>query len=531
MNDKYANCFLRTTPPLNQAFSYSEKPCRCEPPIDRVITHRTCPFLKSGYCDAITRSILNDRLTKAYSEPIKNTLSEPSTCVVVRSEQQFHGMDRQRFSQRRHLYEVVDSGTPGEVSRFGVHCTALNENDRLGRYLGFVDLRQHFEVSPLALGLLVPPRCFREDHNAYVIQGDYSALFGAHSFRSTVYSMQDRTPTIGAKCAQMCAIMTLGMLSDRGARVKGSFTLTYLVWMLSQGSVAAAARSVDEGKSDEALGSFEASGMDPMQLRDVLGECNARAKWIDLKYTGPPRDGDAAISDRLAIRLIESYVYARFPIILSVDAWAWRYGGETPKSELRRAHAVTIVGVRRAAGSNEVSRLIVHDPGWKPFGERTLHRAFFAARQYGTKPLPKEPDSSRPRDRISMVVATDKAIQQHPKECIDWLVEDDFESDDFRGCYAGLPGSDYDIRLLDRNTLFHVLAPSLVEEEKPDLLLRTFPESRFWTISTYRDGARAIAWLFDAATRDEQYVAKFVWDSGKLSVLRYRKGILLVAAL
>ena len=526
MNDRFANCFLNITPPPNHTFSHCEEPCRCEPPLDGVVTHHMCPFLKSGYCDRVRRSILNDRLTKAYSEPIKNTMSEPSTCVVVRSEQQFHGMDRQRFSQRRHLYEVVNNGTPGGVSRFGIHCMALQENDRLGEYLGFVDLRQHFEVSPLALGLLVQPGCIREDPNAYVIQGEYGPLFGAHSFRSTVYSMQDKSPTIGAKCAQVCAIMALGMLGDRRAEIKGSFTLTYLAWMLSQGSVSEATRLVDEGKSATPLGSFEATGMNPKQLRDVLRECNVGAEWIDLKYMGPVASGHPAVSDRLAIRLIESYVYARFPVILSVDAWAWRYGDETPENERRRAHAVTIIGVRRAAGSNEVNRLIVHDPGWKPFGERTLDRTFFAARQYSS------PDPSHPRNCISMVVATETSIRKHPKECIEWLLKDQFECDDFRCYYAGLPGTDYDIRLLNRNSLFHVLAPGLVEQEKPDLLRRSFPESRFWTISVYRDGRRAITWLFDATTRDELYVAKFVQDAdGTLHTLRYRNGTLLVAQL
>ena len=553
MLDQFDDCFLKVTPPKNSSFSHRRRPCRYEPAIAPSGKQGSCPF--RDYCARVKETPLSDRLRQAYSEPIKNTLSEPSTSVVVRSEQQFHGMDRQRYAQRRHLYEVVRTGTPDDLSRYGTHCTPLDKDDRFGEYLGFVDLRQHFEVSPLALGLLVQPGCIREDPCAYVIQGEYGPLFGAHSFRSTVYAMQDQSPTIGAKCAQMCAIMALGMLGDRRADIKGSFTLTFLSSLLQQNGntalssvkrVEEAMKRLDDGEQDTPLWSFSPTGLDPVQLRDVLNCCAVRATWIDLEHQEPVMRGDPLpVSYRLALRIIEAYIYARFPVILSVDSHAWKDGKPASEREPRKSHAVTIIGARRSSPSGEISRIIVHDPGWKPFGEMTAERTFFAAREYATRSTNKKPGV--PRNRISMVPVTTCNIKRHPNECVTWLLEDAFELVDFRPYYLGMAATNYDIRLLNRNSLLHVLAPRQANEIASKMLARTLPESTFWTISAYRDGKRTYAWLFDAESQSggdadapsgrdagpppEGYALKLTWGEGSISARKPRNGKVFIVPL
>ena len=123
--DPYDECFEKLTPRKIGAFSHRRTPCLYEPPL---LPHESgqevrCPFKADNYCEELlTRGApqtLQAVLTKAYSERIKNVLSEPSTSVVIRSEQQFHLRDLDGFAQRRHFYEVVRNGTPGDESRFG----------------------------------------------------------------------------------------------------------------------------------------------------------------------------------------------------------------------------------------------------------------------------------------------------------------------------------------------------------------------------------------------------------------------------
>jgi hypothetical protein len=508
--DAFETCFAKLTPPKNVIFSNSSKPCRYESPLRPLSTPReACPF--RSYCEVIATDAdgnrpgrLEEVLAESYLEPIKSILAEPSTSVVIRSEQQFHGEDLFRYAQRRHLIEVVGNGTPGDVSRFGVECTPLEKQDRLGEYLGFVDLRQRFTKSPLAFGLLVEPSWIREDPSTFVIRGDYGPLFGAHSFRSTVYAMQDKTA--GAKCAQMCIIMAVGMLADRGAQMVGSFTLTYLNWKL--GRTAAAVASTG-GSPVKPIGTLKVTGLKLKSIAMLLekAECRARETWIRL---------DSSAKRRFAERFIEAYVYARFPVIVGVDQRAWAGSSEDDdEGDVEHsngtpivAHAVTVVGVRRQPAGDGVKAFIVHDPGSQPFAEAKPDRLFNAA-------------SSCPEvdgHFVPIVAAADKSISYHLNGCIYWLRKVD-EAATFQPYDDADDGTDYRIRLLNRNTLCPYLKLFCRANNDEDFVrsLAEFctklKDSRFWVViglqsfqeSGNGQSTRPLlnhAWIFDA--RPEQ---------------------------
>jgi hypothetical protein len=540
--DPYDKCFEKVTPRKIDTFSHHEEtPRRYEPPIaPRAEEEKpACPFKEDGYCREIAERgkppTLHDVLTKAYSERIKTLLCEPSTSVVIRSEQQFHLRDLARFAQRRHFYEVVRNGTPGDESRFGAKCTEVDEADRFGEYLGFVDLRQHYQKSPLAFGLLVQPSWIREDPNTFVIGGIYGPLFGAHSFRSTVYTMQD-PQTIGAVCAQMCAIMALGMLADRGAEVKGSFSLTYLGWKLRH-------QSGQEEPSPE-LGERQVEGLTPRQLRDVLRKCGANSKRIQI-------DCERAGAEDLAIRIIEANIYARFPVILAVDLPEWTGAGSRAHSgadtaKPSQSHAITLVGVRRNAATNEPVGFIVHDPGSRPFLHIRTERCLRSARAYQVR-SGQGSDELKPGNAVSMVMAATHSIRRQVDDCIRWLRDFDFsEGQNPYGHSDGNPerfgpyegrerGTDYRIRLLNRNTVRWFLDPllaveDLVGRQKIRAYLSNLWESRFWAVIGFREEGNgssptlSVVWLFDARKQYDSAAVAWFWDSQPVAKFWRDKG-------
>lgn len=523
--DPYDECFEQVTPRKIDTFSHRRTPCRYEPPIvpPAAGASEVCPFKE--YCEELrtrgARQTLQYVLTKAYSERIKNVLTESSTSVVIRSEQQFHLRDLCRFAQRRHFYEVVRNGTPGDESRFGVGCTEINEEDRFGEYLGFVDLRQHYRKSALAFGLLVEPSWIREDPNTFVIAGVYGPLFGAHSFRSSVYAMQD-SKAVGAVCGQMCAIMALGMLADRGVEVKGSFTLTYLAWLLPQ--------LTGEQDTPPPVGKLEVGGLVPEDLREVLRRCGASAARIRIRCTHPWKDD-------LATRIIEANIYARFPVILAVDGPVWRRKLEASQE----GHALVIVGVRRNALTGAPIGFIVHDPGSGPFMYCRTARCFEAAKAYRMLSV-NAPGGGKADNSIHMVAAATDSIRRHVNDCVAWLIRHDFDPshnlygdpggnpERFMSYAAREPGTDYRIRLLCRDNIDGCLGPFLPDKDPYGrtvirACLESLPESQFWTVMGFCHRARglspalSVVWLFDAREdAPTPPVAKFWFDQGGMLI-------------
>lgn len=527
--DAYDQCFRKVTPRKNHTFSHYSRPCRYEPPLFPAGQKYQCPFQGSA-CLEIGKDL--DQWFAAYTELIKVTLVEPSTSIVVRSEQQFHGMDRRRYAQRRHLYEVVNNGTPRDLSRFGTDCTQtwLHPEDRLGEYLGLIDLRLHFKQSPLALGLLVEPSHLREDPLSYILKGDYGPLFGAHSFRSTVFSMQD-PGTAGAKCAQMCAIMALGMLSDRQSRIRGSFTMTYLNWLGRDAkTIEDSLADVDQCSEQQPIDAgFLVDGLNLLELEKVIRHCHAEAKVVVIPdeamkvRTSVPDQVLRKSYERMMARLIESYLYARFPVILAVETCRWNTGRSLSDADPddrnrygREKHAVVVVGVRHLPNSREPHSFIIHDPGQGPFLERRLDDVYVAAREFSEQ------------GRFCMIAATPVWVKRHADVCIHWLLR---RYMDFQDYFLGNDDRDYQIRLLNRDSIYPVLLRQLFRpiqdtrrespesEEFQKRLRKALPcDSRYWCISGYKGQSFQFLWIFKAYAEGDNPILFICVRDGRLQM-------------
>lgn len=307
-----------------------------------------------------------------------------------------------------------------------LRARVFDGKENWGEYLGFVDLRMYSRTSPVAMALLVPPRCYRNDDAVNIICGNYSPLFGSPGFNSCAYTMHD-PKSGGATCTQSAIINCLTLLADRGAWLLGGYTLTYLgktrIRKDQFGDVEEGCffEPSNDGQTSNAT---HVQGMTFDEVSAVLSPkyCGVnrdpvRLPWNEGEYT---IDGDLlpipdektkemAIfdSEKLAERLIIAYVKARCPIILYVNSQRWYselIPGFKDDPKVEAGHAVVIVGYRRASKPNlyqsdpmpgmvavggnriegfgcypRISELIVNDSGYAPFQKLAARRCFAAA--------------------------------------------------------------------------------------------------------------------------------------------------------
>lgn len=501
--------FLFTTPPRIHTFSNREAACRYETSLRSGTLRKPCPFRSNGYCDGIRKSALKEMLGYAYREPTRNILSEPSTSVVVRSEQQFHGRDRERFSQRRHLSTVYFASPQEPIvpEETRTDCVPNLRDANLGEYLGFVDLRQYYTRSPLALGFLIPPRHLQNDPGVQLIQGEYAPLFGGHSFLSSVYATQD-PHTIGAKCAQMCAIMATGMLSDRKAEVKGSYTLTYLGALATEASkkrqtFEEISADIDSSADISPQFAFPIRGLTPKQLRDVLNLCNVKASLLYLPASGALGLTESQF-DRLLLRLVEAYVFANFPIIFAVDSHRWWRGNPNMESP---PHGVVLAGVR-IASEGDPTHIIVHDPGRQPFLVTSTSNLLESCRACFAD-----------KGDYCMVCCGDYRLRRHVYECIKQLIDRDDDWEFVNLLKSNDPG-EYKVRLVDRHAVFGSVLPP----EKYDVLAKTlekrFP-ARSWMIADLRGRNVRRLWLFDAEGESKSFQFRVDFSNDEIDRFTY----------
>ena len=308
-------------------------------------------------------------------------------------------------------------------------CHAVSADTQVGKYVGFVDLRGGGSRNPISIGLLTPPRYLRHDRDVFVITGHYSYLFGACGFSSTVFSMHDENVS-GARCSQACVIMALSTLADRNARVVGSYDITYLgrsslgpvemEKLQSHGSDCLA-------KSPDTEDVFPVTGLRSCGVVKVLKDplCRATAdSWV-----AP----DVPSARRLAKRLLEPYLLARYPVILPVHSkWWWNrpWSGDP-------GHAVLVIGMRRSnsqttsgrdAGRKlpdypfpEITELIIHDPGDRPFVKKPIEHCLDANRALYKK------EATPPEASLEMIFATEAKIHRHAHDCVNTLLRTDLE--------------------------------------------------------------------------------------------------------
>ncbi len=329
-------------------------------------------------------------------------------------------------------------------------CYRIQSDDHFGHYAGFVDLRPNSIGSPLAFAVLALPRQYRHCSDAFLITGQYGPLFGGPSFRSTVYSMHDPKDG-GAVCAQACVIMALGLLADRGARISGSYTLTYLgkkkrdFRACLPGPTGNAVRRLGDFEKGNHLGDvndndgvrwhFDAAGglggLEPDRIAQLLNDRDVSACLF--------QEESNEQSGMLLERMAEAYVAARSPVILAVDAATW-WPWIAPNGA---AHAVIVIGIRKLLDTNELA-LITHDPGFIPFYERPFSECQRACEEYSGA------------GQLSAVFAAHHTVKRHAYHCVLALAGDGsmdrevFEQFLFAGRDSEL---DYQIRLLVRDNL------------------------------------------------------------------------------
>lgn len=475
----------------------------CPPPSETVYcTRRSCPSVPANvggtaaclYAPICKKSRGALLVLKRTFRWIKVTLSEPASSIVVRSEHQFSRDTRLRLSLRKHIYELKVS--PHDTEPEVEPCASIDPKDKFARYLGFIDLRPNASEAPLAMGLLVPPRRIRHDPYAFVATGEYGPIFGGHSFQSTVYSMHE-PDTGGAYCGQACAMMGLAALVDRGARIAGSYTLTYLA---KKGPVVPTSHDecVANKEPVPPNGSFKVDGLNPYEIFELFEQCETSPCHVTFPNN--------ATADRLAERLLAAYLEARCPAIMFVDSRAWwdwtRADTEDTPDEEIPPHAVSVVGFSRPPSrrTNSLASLIVHDPGFRPYYKCTLDRCFEALKAY---------DESR----MHIVFVADARIRRHAFECIKYLTRSR-DSGWWRPYFEGQHDRDYQISLVHRDDLVATFFPSkrtenrakgegegryLSAREKLRNGVIRIPRSWYWCVTGYdRDRSIDVIWFFDA---------------------------------
>jgi hypothetical protein len=405
-----------------------------------------------------------------------------------------------------------------------LRCRGVSGNEDYGRYLGFVDVRLRSQSSGIAMGLLVPPRRVRHDINASVIIGEYAALFGASSFASSIYTTHDPEHS-GARCAQACIIMALALLSDRGANIIGSFTVTFLAKQHSTIDLTddvpadCLSRTCPEG-------AFRISGLTFDEIHAVLNLASSRTSADAVLL----RQHD--FNHYRAMRLIDAYITARCPIVLLVNSRVW-WQRLQDRATPDRGHAVLIVGVRRSqpfpSAVPRVMDLIVHDPGLAPFCDVSATDAFMASSVFCSHPDRK--------GFIHLMPVAEEYIKRHAHSCLQVLENRFYNIGSFqtgeeeRICFEDAlywshyssPGTiadgttDYTVYLVHRDDLIarflpSELASSPVEQKDVDGLRQSIdalPSGWYWTIAGYAFGMLKTIWVFRA---EDASTAGDLWD-------------------
>lgn len=343
-------------------------------------------------------------------------------------------------------------------------CQPFDTTTRLGKYLGFVDIRLDSPLSraPVATALLAVPRRYRHEHGWTIITGDYGRLFGGPDFDSSFYVMHDSSAS-GTYCAQAAIIIVLGLLSDRGAKLFGPIDITYLAVNADPLPVNPPPSKNCSRIQSGAKASFPAYGLRISQIANFFRPgASALSHPIDdssdpdkvaISY-GRARPSPANVSadtvalpkgpnaERLFARLTLAYLQARCPVLLLVDANVL-YSPETtdPKSN---PHAVVIVGCKsRIAIATQnhllpsvsaIKEYMIHDPGKQPFMVLPESRLLEAAKRYAIHPIgtvktPVKTGSELDFEHhIHASFVSDAKILTHASDCVWHILHERNES-------------------------------------------------------------------------------------------------------
>jgi hypothetical protein len=442
------------------------------------------------------------KLQLAYGQGIRVTMGEPSSSIIVRSEHQYTQDVSHRFAIRQHIHELRRASGEAPQNGPAIPCEMIEPGHDFGEYLGFIDIRPKADIAPIAMGVLVPPRWLREDPFAFIITGLYGYLFGGCGFPASIYNMHEENLS-GARCAQACIIMVLAALSDRGAKIAGSFEISVMAGEdrhfnpQAFGSQAARdknciRRLVPPGPT----AFFIIEALQVAQVRQLLCDRDLGVSPFSITF-------DPDVTARTATRVLEAFILARFPVIVAVHTSIW-WG---PKYS--EGHGVVIVGIRRCSHDKDALTFVAHDPAYKPFGERSAEVTFAAALRY------------KRENKIQCVAVADAGITVSLLSCIRILRQNDPFFRSLQGTVTigqsadrhlrqaeggereeDTPGRDFRIRLCSHNEVLYKLwdnSYTLVSCRKlQEQLSARLPDGRYWCIGGYEAGKLKRVWMFDA---------------------------------
>lgn len=331
-------------------------------------------------------------------------------------------------------------------------CRPFASHERLRSYVGFVDNRLASPVQPIEMALLAPPTKYTNDPTAKVITGAYARLFGQTDFQSTFFSMCEGEQG-GASCAETCVTMALGVLSDQVPVLQGGFDLAFLASRVRPHPIAEGPAPDGDTCLHRAPGlqrSFVIDGLPPRDIDILLNE--------ELQGTYGTSFTEGAgyvrgVDDHVLMRIIESHIDARIPLILHVDAGqikAHHLGLPVPDESSPAGHAVVVVGYRGDRKDPGRFSLIFHDPSFGPYQEIPLATALVAARAVRRR------ESKLSTGLVRWNACSAKWLSIHPLEALDWVM---------RRQPASLSSLDFRVSLCSTNDLLQQgLIPSWVRE-------------------------------------------------------------------
>jgi hypothetical protein len=379
----------------------------CKETIDAIQSDRFWPK------NSQTRDLLNE-LKKLVKQAGKNELSfatlEELTALLSPQSHQLLISD--------HIFPIVRLHSENTYT-----CRRFGNCESVMSYIGFVDNRLASPDNPLEMALLSPPKHLQDDPSTRIILGSYSRLFGQAEFQSTFYSMCEGWQG-GTSCAETCATMALGTLSDQIPVIHGGFDLSLLASSQPNSQHEIDSDS-DTGEPSNCLldhpdldRSFQIQGLTQEEIHNLL----LRIPGVyPTQFTeGVPLKNTIAdsVHDRLLARTLLAYLDAKIPLILHVDTNHLRahyFQEAMPANSSEKGHAVVIIGYRGCLHDLSTISLIVHDPSFGPYQEINLSTCLSIARAIRYKRY----DS--PTNQVHFNAVSASWLSIHPFEIIDWI--------------------------------------------------------------------------------------------------------------
>lgn len=298
-------------------------------------------------------------------------------------------------------------------------CRRFAAAECLRSYVGFVDNRRSSPKHPIEMALLAPPRRLLDDPAVRIVTGSYARLFGQVDFPSTFFSMCEGQQG-GTSCAETCATMVLGAISDQVPVLQGGFDLAFLASSVrgsptpSSPALTHQADATCLHRHPRRVRSFEISGLSPKNLAALFERIDGVHGSMFDEHGTLPR----GLGDDFLVGLIGAHIDARIPLILHVDGGhiqAHHFGRPVPSESSESGHAVVVIGYRGDLRDPTRSALIIHDPSFGPYQEIGVEPCLRAARAVRLR------HANAPTNLVRWNACTPEWLSVHPVEVLYWV--------------------------------------------------------------------------------------------------------------